>query len=183
MSDAAITMLIEDAVSRDYRGLTVHAPANIRDDSNNGPHCLQLRRCVGVRLIDSVIRRDEHTENGINLFGCSKCSIVRPTITGGDPTRDSADAITVDAGCSGSKVDLTGGSINCLFRAVCFADGTGHYLLLGPHTKIRSPMDQPIAIDPYYGHPVSVTVVGASAKQRKLIYVAPGCTVKYVEHL
>jgi hypothetical protein len=179
MSDCAVSLLIESTAARDYRGLTVHAPPNVRDESDNGPHCLQLRRCCGVRLLDPNIVRNKHTENGINLFGCSKVSIVRPTINEGDPSRDSADAITVDAGCSGCKVDLTGGSISCRFRAVCFADGTGHWLLLGPKTSIRSALDQPIALDPYYGKPVSVTVRGASLAQRKLIYVAPGCKVRY----
>ena len=183
MSDCAITLLIEGVTARDYRGLTVHAPPNIRDDSGNGPHCIQLIRCCGVRLLDPTVRRDTHTENGINVYSSSKVSIVRPSITGGDPTRDSADAITIDKESIQCKVDLTGGRICCNFRAVCFADGFSHYLMLGPKTDINSPLDQPIAIDPYYGRPVVVTVVGASPAQRKLIYVAPGCTVKYVDHL
>jgi hypothetical protein len=176
-------MLIEDVAARDYRGLTIAPPPNVRDDDGNGPHSCQLRHCTGVRLFDPHVLRDDNTEMGIGVNDSIKCSIIRPVISGGNPTRESADAITIDAGSVGCKVDLNGGRIDCKFRAVCFADGTGHYLMLGPNTVIRSPLDQPIAIDGYYQRPVSVTVVGASAAQRKLIYVKPGCKVTYVDHL
>jgi hypothetical protein len=190
-----VAWYIRDRTGGQFRHVTAGPPQNIRDKSRNGPHVFQFVRCNGTQLIYPIAVCDEDTEMSYGVNGCRKVSIVRPGIHGtGKPTRHTAWEMTVDADADengnpvhsfGCKIDLTGCKLSVPYRVVNFASGTGHYLMLNAETEIDSPEEFPIAVDPGYGTPVGVTIIGATPEMKERIFVHPTCknTVIFGEHL
>lgn len=157
MTDCAVSLKLEGLSKLAFSGLQIGPPANVRDDSDNGPHCLQLIDCKSLRLNRPILQGDENTENIINLYKCQSCSIVNPVWNCPVTSRESSGEMTVDDGCNKIKVDLRKASTFCPNRVINFAYGQGHSLYLPKHL-LDSPYNQPIAVDPGYNSPVSLTI-------------------------